>query len=143
MRKFTLGVQVMPELFSSEWLDNYKKIWNSDEGISKDLSRSGFNSIVAFGIDGEEHPRCVLTISNGEVIAAGQYKGEQANWDLRAKDDDWKYLLNKPPGLMKLGLAYTSRKLKFKTGDYAVMVKDPALSTAFVKCFALMHRAMN
>ncbi len=133
----------MPELFSDEWIENYKKLWNGNEGISKDLARSGFNSIVAFGVDGEEHPRCVLTISNGEVIAAGTFKGEHPNWDLRAKMDDWNYLLDKPPGLMKLGLAYTSRKLKFKTGDYAVMVKDPGLSAAFVKCFGLMSKAIN
>lgn len=133
----------MPELFTNEWIDNYKKLWNSDEGISKELALSGFNSVVAFGIDGEDHPRCVLTIFNGEVIAAGEYKGENTNWDLRAKLVGWEYLLKKPPGLMKLGLAYTSRKLKFKKGDYAVMVRDPSLSAAFVKCFALMSKAIN
>jgi len=65
------------------------------------------------------------------------------NWDLRASVDEWLALVAKPPGLMKLGLAYTSRKLKFKKGDYAVMIKDPRLSTAFVKCFALMGKAIN
>jgi len=133
----------MPELFTNEWIDNYKKLWNSEEGISEELALSGFNSLVAFGVEGEDHPRCVLTISNGEVISAGTYKGENTNWDLRAKLEGWEYLLKKPPGLMKLGLAYTSRKLKFKKGDYAVMVKDPRLSAAFVKCFALMSKAMN
>ncbi len=133
----------MPELFTKEWIDNYKKLWNSNEGIAEELATSGFNSVVAFGIDGEDQPRCVLTIANGEVIAAGAYKGESANWDLRASLDSWGYLLKKPPGLMKLGLAYTSRKLKFKQGDYAVMVKDPSLSAAFVKSFALMSKALH
>jgi len=133
----------MPELFSSDWAQNYKAIWNSNEGIAEDLGKSGFNSVVAFGVDGEDQPRVVLTISNGQIMTAGAPNGESLNWDLRASTDEWQTLVNKPPGLMKLGLAYTSRKLKFKKGDYAVMIKDPALSTAFVKCFALMAKALN
>ena len=133
----------MPELFSKDWAQKYREIWNSNEGIADELSRSGFNSIVAFGVDGEEEPRCVLTISNGQVITAGPPNGENINWDLRATPEEWFNLLEKPPGLMKLGLAYTSRKLKFKKGDYAVMIKDPSLSAAFVKCFSLMSKALK
>lgn len=132
----------MPELFSKDWAQKYQEIWNSSDGIAADLGRSGFNSIVAFGVDGEENPRCVLTISNGQVIVAGPPNGENIKWDLRASPEEWLNLVKKPPGLMKLGLAYTSRKLKFKKGDYAVMIKDPGLSAAFVKCFALMSKAL-
>ena len=132
----------MPELFSSEWAQNYKQIWNSHDGIADDLGRKGFSSIVAFGIDGEADPRVVLTISNGQIMSAAAPRGETPNWDLRASNEEWEALVNKPPGLMKLGLAYTSRKLKFNKGDYAVMIKDPALSAAFVKCFALMGKAL-
>ncbi len=133
----------MPELFSEDWATKYKDIWNSSEGIASELGQSNFNSVVAFGVDGEESPRVVLTISNGQIISAGSPRGELLNWDLRASVDEWLALVAKPPGLMKLGLAYTSRKLKFKKGDYAVMIKDPRLSTAFVKCFALMGKAIS
>lgn len=133
----------MPELFSSDWAKKYKEIWNSSEGIAAQLGKSGFNSVVAFGVDGEELPRIVLNISNGIIITASSPNGETLNWDLRASEDQWLLLVEKPPGLMRLGLAYTSRKLKFKQGDYAVMVKDPGLSMAFVKCFALMGKALN
>lgn len=133
----------MPDLFSLEWANKYKDIWNSSEGIAKDLEKLGFNSVVAFGVDGEEVPRCVLTISNGEIVHIGPHHGEDIKWDLRASDEYWGHLLEKPPGLMKLGLAYTSRKLKFHKGDYAVMVKDPGLSAAFVKSFALMNKALS
>ena len=133
----------MPDLFSLEWADKYKDIWNSGEGIATELGKIGFNSIVAFGIEGEDEPRCVLTVSNGQVVKAGPHHGESINWDLRASDEYWRHLLEKPPGLMKLGLAYTSRKLKFHKGDYAVMVKDPGLSMAFVKSFALMSKALS
>jgi len=133
----------MPELFSNDWATNYKDIWNSNEGIAQELGQSNFSSVVAFGVDGEDDPRVVLTITNGQIVSAGSPKGESLNWDLRASLDEWGALVAKPPGLMKLGLAYTSRKLKFKQGDYAVMIKDPRLSTAFVKCFALMAKAIN
>ena len=51
-------------------------------------------------------------------------------------------LIVKPPGLMKLGIAYTSRKLRFTKGDYATMIKDPSLARAFVKSFALMGKVL-
>jgi hypothetical protein len=133
----------MPELFSNDWAQKYQQVWNSDTGITAELGKVGFTSVVAFGIDGEDQPRCVISIANGQIVSAGPPKGEALNWDLRAAPDEWTKLLAKPPGLMKLGLAYTSRKLKFKKGDYAAMIKDPSLSSAFVKCFALMSKAMN
>jgi len=133
----------MPELFSDDWANKYKEIWNSSEGIAQELGKSNFNSVVAFGVDGEDAPRVVLSITDGQIITAGSFKGESLNWDLRASQDEWVSLVAKPPGLMKLGLAYTSRKLKFKKGDYSVMIKDPRLSTAFVKCFALMGKAIS
>ncbi len=133
----------MPELFSTDWAQKYKDIWNSNEGIAEDLGRSGFSSVVAFGIEEEVEPRVVLTISNGQIMSAGMHNGEELNWDLRATPKEWDVLVAKPPGLMRLGLAYTSRKLKFRKGDYAVMIKDPVLSTAFVKCFALMAKAVD
>jgi len=133
----------MPDLFSLEWAEKYKDIWNSSEGVAADLARIGFNSVVAFGMEGEEEPRCVLTISNGQLVHIGSHNGEAIKWDLRASDEYWAHLLEKPPGLMKLGLAYTSRKLKFKKGDYVAMVRDPGLSMAFVKSFALMNKALS
>jgi len=133
----------MPELFSADWAHKYKDLWNKNEDLVNQLGSSDFSSVVAFGVDGEESPRVVLTVENGLIVSAGSPNGESLNWDLRATPQEWDALVNKPPGLMKLGLAYTSRKLKFKTGDYALMIKDPGLSTAFVKCFALMGQALK
>ncbi len=133
----------MPELFSADWAKKYQELWNSSEGIAEQLGQSGFSSVVAFGIDGEEAPRVVLHIENGKILTATDAHGENCNWDLRASKEEWANMVAKPPGLMKLGLAYTSRKLKFKQGDYAMMIKDPSLSTAFVKSFALMAKALT
>ena len=133
----------MPELFSAEWAVKFKELWNSSDGIVNQLKRYGFNSVVAFGLVDEDQPRCVLIVSEGQLVSVGVPTSEAIVWDLRAKAEDWKSWMEKPPSLMKLGLAYTSRKLKFKKGDYAAMIKDPGLSGAFVKCFDIMAKATS
>jgi len=98
----------MPELFSDDWANKYKEIWNSDEGIADELKLRNFDSVVAFGVEDEDKPRIVLTISNGQLISAKPPTSESINWDLRASLDNWHALVaKKPPGIMKLGLAYT------------------------------------
>lgn len=130
----------MAEMFSSEWAKSYMDIWNSDQEITDMLSNAGFSSVVAFGHQDEAEPRFVMTIENGRVVSVDSKPEHEVKWDLRAGQDFWKGMLSNPPGLMKLGIAYTSRKLRFNKGDYATMVKDPSLAGAFVKCFALMGK---
>ena len=130
----------MAEMFSNEWATTYMDIWNSDSEITSMLGDAGFSSVVAFGYIDEEPPRFVMTIENGKMVSVNNKPADVIKWDLRAEQDFWLTLLSKPPGLMKLGIAYTSRKLRFNKGDYATMVKDPSLAGAFVKCFALMGK---
>ena len=130
----------MAEMFSSEWAMAYMDIWNSDAEITSMLSNAGFSSVVAFGYIDEDSPRFVMTIENGKMVSVDKKPADAIKWDLRAEQAFWLALLSKPPGLMKLGIAYTSRKLRFNKGDYATMVKDPSLAGAFVKCFALMGK---
>ena len=130
----------MAEMFSSEWAMSYMDAWNADYEITSMLRNAGFSSVVAFGYQDEAAPRFVMTIENGNVVSVELKPEEEINWDLRAGKDFWLDLLAKPPGLMKLGMAYTSRKLRFNKGDYATMVRDPSLANAFVKCFALMGK---
>ena len=127
-------------MFSDEWAKAYMDVWNSDVEITDMLGKAGFNSVVAFGQQDEEDPRFVMTIENGKIVSVDKKPPSEIKWDLRANQEFWLSLLTKPPGLMKLGMAYTSRKLRFKVGDYATMIKDPSLAGAFVKCFALMGK---
>ena len=128
----------MAELFSDEWAQAYMDAWNNDAEITSTLERAGFNSVVAFGYPDKEAPEFVMKIQLGKIISVNSLSGSEADWDIRAKPDDWLSLVVKPPGLMKLGIAYTSRKLRFLKGDYATMIKDPSLAGAFVKSFGLM-----
>lgn len=131
----------MAELFSDEWMKSYMDAWNKEDSLSGELEKIGFCSTIGYGFDGEEKPAGYIKVENGKVISAGSYNGEELNWDLRASADNWKKWLNKGIGMMGLGAAYTTRKLKFKVGDYTAMVKDPRMAGPFIKSFTVMGRA--
>lgn len=132
------GIYEMTELFSEKWGKAYKNAWNEDGEITAVLKSVDFSSNVAFGFADEDEPRFVMRIEEGRVVSINDLPEDVINWDIRATPEDWLALMAKPPGLMKLGMAYTSRKIRFKKGDYATMVKDPELAGAFVKSFGLM-----
>lgn len=132
----------MAELFSNEWSQAFMDAWNADEALTASLEKAGFNSVVAFGLPEVDEPAFIMTIKNGVVASVNNAALEDVKWDIRATTDNWKSLIVKPPGLMKLGIAYTSRKLRFTKGDYATMIKDPSLAGAFVKSFALMGKVL-
>ena len=132
----------MADLFSNEWAQSFKDAWNADEEITVSLQRAGFNSVVAFGMPENDEPSFVMTIENGVVSSVNAASVDDIKWDIRATAEDWLSLIVKPPGLMKLGIAYTSRKLRFRKGDYATMIRDPSLAGAFVKSFALMGKVL-
>ena len=130
----------MAELFSDEWMKSYLEQWNAEPELADALAQIGFNSTIAYGLDGEDQPRGVLVVENGKAVAAGAYNSEELNWDLRASADQWQKWMSKPPGMMGLGMAYTSRKLKFEVGDYAAMIKDPRMAGPFIKTFSVMGK---
>ena len=130
----------MTELFSNEWMSQFMDAWNGDPGIARDLEKIGFNSNIGYGFDGDEQPKGILKVKNGHAVDSGVYNGEELNWDLRATADSWQKWIKKPPGMMGLGMAYTSRKLKFNKGDYSAMIKDPRMAGPFIKSFAIMSK---
>ncbi len=130
----------MAELFSDEWMKNYMTAWNSEPELSDALAKIAFNSTIAYGIDGEPSPRGVLVVENGKAVSAGAYDNEALDWDLRARPENWEKWMKKGIGMMALGVAYTSRKLKFEQGDYMGMIKDLRMAGPFIKSFTVMGR---
>lgn len=128
----------MAEMFSEEWMNGFKERWNADPDLAGALEKIGFKSTIGYGFDGEDRPRGFLRVENGHVVEAGNWTGQDLNWDLRATPDNWKKWQGKPPGMMGLGMAYTSRKLKFNVGDYTAMIKDPRMAGPFIRSFAVM-----
>jgi hypothetical protein len=133
----------MSQLFSDSWMQSFADAWNSDPELAGELEKINFNSTIGYGIDGEDSPRGVISIENGKAVNAGEYSGEALNWDLRASEDSWGKWIIKPPGMMGLGTAYTTRKLKFNVGDYSAMVKDPRMAGPFIKSFSAMGQVAD
>ncbi len=131
----------MAELFSDEWMKSYMEAWNSEPELSDALAKIAFNSTIAYGFDGEASPRGVLVVENGKAVSAGKYNNETLDWDLRASQASWDKWMKKGIGMMALGIAYTSRKLKFVQGDYMGMIKDLRMAGPFIKSFTVMGRA--
>lgn len=130
----------MPELFSADWMNELKDQWNNEPEVKDKLAAIGFNSVIACGFKGEDQPRGVFVVENGECVRAGDYNGETADWDMRADRKDWMKWVAKGIGMTGMGMAYATGKLKFLTGDYGAMIKNPAMAGPFVKSFGLMKK---
>lgn len=128
----------MPELFSGDWMNELKDQWNAAPDVKDKLAEIGFNSIITCGFKDEDQPRGVFVVENGVCVRAGDYAGEKPDWDMRAARKDWMKWVSKGIGLTGMGMAYTTGKLKFKSGDYGAMVKNPKMAGPFVKSFGLM-----
>mgnify|MGYP003572265965 len=131
----------MAELFSDAWMKSYKEEWNNEPELSGKLAEINFNSNIAYGFLGEDKPRGILVVEEGKASDARPYNDDdELNWDLRASEENWNKWIEKGLGMASLGAAYVSGKLKFKTGDYKAMIKDPRMAGPFVKSFTVMGR---
>jgi len=130
----------MAALFTEEWMQSFASYWNAEPELSDALAQIGFNSIIGYGFDGEDKPTGVLTVENGRAVRGESYCGQAVNWDIRASEAQWRKWIANPPGMMGLGMAFTSRKLKFVVGDYTSMIKDPRMTGPFINSFAVMAR---
>jgi putative sterol carrier protein len=131
----------MAEMFSDEWMKSFMEQWNAESELSDALAQIGFNSVIAYGYEGEPTSRGVLTVENGKAVAAGAFSDQTLNWDIRCSEKQWQKMIAKPPGMMGLGAAFATGKMKFVVGDYTAMIKDPRMAGPFIKSFSVMGRA--
>ena len=130
----------MSELFDDQWMKSFQSIWNSEPELKDALAELSFNSVIAYGMQNEEQPRGVIEVQNGEIVNAGQYDEQDLNWDIRADQGNWEKWLSKGIGMAGMGMAVTTGKMKFKTGDFKSMIKDPRMAGPFVKSFEAMGK---
>lgn len=130
----------MAAIFSDAWMKQLMDAWNNEPEVSQKLAEIGFNSVITCGFKDEENPRGVFVVENGICTRAGDWNGEKPDWDMRADMKDWLKWVEKGIGMMGLGTAYATGKLKFKHGDYKAMMKDPRMAGPFVKSFGLMQK---
>jgi len=130
----------MAEIFAEQWMQKMKEEWNEEPALANELLNLDFNSTIAYGFKNEDEPRGVLVIEKGKAVLGTTFINQKCNWDLRASKENWQEWFNNPPGMMSLGMAYTSRNLQFIKGDYTAMIKDPRMAGPFLKSFTVMGR---
>lgn len=130
----------MAELFSPEWMQAFGEHWNAEPELADALAKIHFNSVIGYGFEKDPTPTGVLTVADGRVVSAGSYNGQPLNWDLRADRDHWQQWKTKGLNMMGLSMAYVSRKLQFRVGDYTAMMKDPRMAGPFIKSFSVMSK---
>lgn len=131
----------MVVLFSGEWLANFKEEWNLEPELSAALAKIGFSSVIAYGFEEESLPSAIVRVEKGMITTVSHVAPGQVNWDLRATAENWEELISNRLGAAGLSLAYATRRLKFKSGDYGAMIKDPRMARPFIKSFVVMGRA--
>ncbi len=121
-------------------MDDFITQWNADAELVESLQEIEFGSNIGYGIEGEDDARVVLTVENGIATAASIYDDQPLNWDIRCTEEQWKKWISDPPGVLALGLAFSSGKIKFKIGDYDSILNDPRMAAPFIRHFAVMGR---
>ena len=131
----------MSGLFSDDWMKSFMDEWNDEPELSDALAKIDFSSTIGYGFPDDDQPVGVLVVEGGKATDAGSYNGQEMNWDIRASQAQWDKWISKPPGMMGLGAAFTTGKMKFMVGDYGSMIKDPRMAKPFIKSFSVMARA--
>ena len=131
----------MSDLFSDDWMKSFMAEWNDEPDLSDALAKIEFKSVIGYGFQGDDAPLGILVVEGGKATSAGAYDGQEMNWDIRASQAQWDKWIGKPPGMMGLGAAFTTGKMKFVVGDYGSMIKDPRMAKPFIKSFSVMSRA--
>jgi hypothetical protein len=134
------GENSMADLFSPEWMQAFADQWNAEPELADALAKIQFDSVIGYGFEADPNPTGVLTVQAGKVVSAGTYEGQKLNWDLRADRDHWRQWKTQGLNMMGLSLAYITRKLQFRVGDYTAMMKDPRMAGPFIKSFAVIGR---
>ena len=96
----------MSVLFSNEWINQLKDLWNNDPEVSDKLAEINFSSVITCGFKNEDTPRCVFVVENGKAISAGVYNGETPDWDMRADEKNWDKWVKAPLNMATMGLAF-------------------------------------
>ncbi|NOT17827.1 MAG: SCP-2 sterol transfer family protein [Sulfuriferula sp.] len=131
----------MENLFSEDWGARFSKKWNSSDEIVTQLAAADFDAVVAFGYLDAPNPSVFIHIQQGRITATTPYAhapATTADWDLRAKPEQWLKWRGNGPGITGLGVAVASRQLQFVTGDYRRMIRQPLLAGPFLKFFAFL-----
>jgi hypothetical protein len=138
---YKIRKKIMADLFSDEWMKSFQSVWNNEPELKDALAEISFNSVIGYGFPNDDQALGFIDVQNGEIVDAGSYAGQELSWDIRADQKNWDKWLSNGIGMAGLGSAFTFGKLKFKTGDFKGMLKDPRMAGPFIKSFGAMAKA--
>ncbi|MDD4966311.1 SCP-2 sterol transfer family protein [Halothiobacillus sp.] len=121
-------------------MNAYQQQWNAAPEVAGALSEAGFSTTIGVGFPDDPAPKAYVRVEQGKIVYAGAYDGSELHWDMRAAPEQWEKWQDSPPGMVGLGSAVALGRLKVFAGDYATMIKNPALAGPFVKSFGLMGK---
>ncbi|MDR3392612.1 MAG: hypothetical protein P4L77_12855 [Sulfuriferula sp.] len=131
----------MEDLFSEAWAKRFSNKWNNNTEMVDQLAAANFDSVIAFGYLDYPVPEVILEITQGLITHTQPYAADScpvAEWDLRAKPEQWAKWRGNGPGITGLGVAVASRQLQFVAGDYRKMIRQPLLAGPFLKFFTFL-----
>jgi hypothetical protein len=130
------------QLFSEEWMNALKEVWNFNPHIHIPLQRAQFTARIGYGFKGEQYARGMLSIVDGKVQYAGAYNDVniELDWDLRASRENWYAWIESGFGVTRFGPAIATNSLEFVKGNYRQMIANLSLSLPFMQHFQLMHK---
>ena len=129
----------MNQIFSEEWMQALKSVWNNSPEFYEPLQKANFSSRIGYGFKNEPRARGFIFIVNGKVNRAGTVDDVELDWDLRASPENWESWIKNGFGLAKLGSAVATNSLQFAKGDYRKMIGNISLSRPFLDHFELMR----
>lgn len=66
----------MADMFTSDWMQSFQNVWNTEAGLSDELEKIGFTSTIAYGFVGDDAPMGVLVVENGKAVSGGHMKAK-------------------------------------------------------------------
>lgn len=126
------------EMFDPDWMEEYRQQWNGAPEVAGALADAEFSTTIGVGYLDKPDPEVYVRVEMGKIVHSGKYDGTDLGWDMRAKPEQWEKWQSSPPTMMTLGKDVAFGKLKFLSGDFPTMIKNPALAGPFVKSFGLM-----
>ena len=129
------------DLRLKEWQKSFRRLderpergRNADPEVKGRLAGDRFQFRDYLQIQNEDQPRGVFVVENGECVRAGDYDGTKPDWDMRAPTSTTGRS-GHPRELAwpASGLHSQWASLKFLSGDFKGMIKDPRMAGPFVK----------
>lgn len=128
----------MDDVFSEPWMQEYARLWNTEQAMVKELARQRFTAVIGYGFPDCAAPKSMMVVRLGLVECAGRYDGRELDWDLRAAPAHWSRWLTQGIDLSTILVEIGANRFQIWKGDHKRILRKPPLVGALLQAFALM-----